>query len=601
GMDAEGNAGLININTRRSTQRGYSANIQTGFKKFIYDQSRIYGARDYGALNATADVQYNTEKLSAYGSINVDQSHFLEGFRTDIYFPRQTWMQTDTGNYRYHNVNYMLGADYKLSPRTTLGANYLHEKNNYDGSDHVNNPVRNNGTGLVDSTLRTYATYFPIATSNALNLHSVTTFDTSGSRLTLNADYFRYYRTDRSDFESQVFRANGAVSPNSQTRYFDTNKQDIHVYTFKADVNLHTAFAELAYGGKLSFIDTYSNAFYYRKTSTGQVYDTRLSNEFDYRENTETLYLSGERDLQKWKLQAGLRAELTQTRGYSYTLDQERLFNYLRLFPSVLISYKANEQNAFAFTFGRRINRPTFWNLNPFRSLFTAYSYGEGNPFLQPEYTSNAEVSHTLANKLVSAMFFSVTNNGFSNVTFARASTDTIITSPRNFLKTTRYGLSETFTFKTGNVLESNNQATLYFADARSALPEVRGVSGWGSYLSSSNTVFLNSEKNLALAVNAWYQFPEVYRFGRTIGYYKVDAGFKASAFHSKLDVTLTANDIFKSSALAYVSNINGLKQQFTNFQINRFVLLSLNYHFGNHKSEARKQDSGNADERDRI
>ncbi|MBE7178713.1 MAG: TonB-dependent receptor, partial [Mucilaginibacter polytrichastri] len=43
GMDAEGNAGLININTRRSTQRGYTANFQTGFKKFIYDQSRIYG------------------------------------------------------------------------------------------------------------------------------------------------------------------------------------------------------------------------------------------------------------------------------------------------------------------------------------------------------------------------------------------------------------------------------------------------------------------------------------------------------------------------------------------------------------------------------
>jgi hypothetical protein len=135
-----------------------------------------------------------------------------------------------------------------------------------DLSVYIYNPIYNVDGGL-DSTLHTYAHYHPVAMTNSMNLFANILFDTSGKKLDLNADYFTYYRTDFSNFESNSFTSDGNLIPTGKSRYFDTNKQDIDVYTFKADAEITTPFADISFGGKLSFINNYSNVFYYKKWS----------------------------------------------------------------------------------------------------------------------------------------------------------------------------------------------------------------------------------------------------------------------------------------------------------------------------------------------
>jgi len=154
--------------------------------------------------NASLNLNYHAGKWSAYASVNTDQDHELEGFETDVFYPEQTWLQTDTGDYRYHNFSVMAGTDYKINSKTSIGASYLGGRTVYVGSDHVNNPVYNHN-GRLDSTLRTYATYYPIALPNSVNVHAVIHFDSSGRKLLLNADYFDYFQTDRSDFETNSY------------------------------------------------------------------------------------------------------------------------------------------------------------------------------------------------------------------------------------------------------------------------------------------------------------------------------------------------------------------------------------------------------------
>ena len=127
----------------------------------------------------------------------------------------------------------------KTQPQNDYRLSYLGGRNVYDGSDHVNNPIYNN-TGGLDSTLKTYATYHPVALSNSINMHTIINFDTTGKKLSLNADYYSYYRTDRSDFESNSYLP-GLKNAVNNTRYYDTNKQDINIYTFKADAELPTS------------------------------------------------------------------------------------------------------------------------------------------------------------------------------------------------------------------------------------------------------------------------------------------------------------------------------------------------------------------------
>ena len=597
-LDAEGNAGLINIITRHSKQKGFSGNAQASGRHWIHHKAEIYGTKNYYAANASADLNYNAEKWSAYANLNTDRDHHLEGFETDLFYPTQRWLQTDTGNYISRNYNGMAGIDYKLR-NAAIGVSYSGGYTLYDGSDNVNNPVYNKA-GSLDSTLHTYATYHPVALSNALGIHADIRLDTSGKKLSFNADYFNYYRTDRSNFESHSFLPEDPSTPAGTTQYYDNNKQNIIVYTIKTDVVIPTAFAQWSFGGKLSFIDNYSNAFYYDKDAQGDLtYNNDLSNEFDYRENTQALYAGVDKEKGRWKLNAGLRAEYTETKGYSYTLRQTTRKEYLKLFPSILLSFQHDKDNSFSVTFGRRINRPSFWNLNPFKSLFTSTSYGEGNPYLQPEYNTNLDLSHTFKNILTSSLFFSMTDNGFNNATIARTDTSLVYTIPLNFIKTYRYGVSENFSLRHFRWLENNILVSAYHTDAYSSLPAFQDIHGYGFYISMNNTFYFDSGKNFAGVVNGWYQFPEVDHIGRSDPYYKVDLGISASILKKAMTINLFLNDAFRSSALAFTSTVNGIPQKFTNFQINRWVQLTMSYKFGGKSAEERS--SSNMEERKRI
>lgn len=600
--DAEGNAGLINIITKKSNQQGYQVNIQTSGKKWLHNPAKVYNTRGYQAGNLAGDISYNSSRLSARAGINFDRSHLLEGFRTELSYPQQAWMQSDTGDYKYRNLSYEAGLDYKLSSKASIGVNYMGGKNTYEGFDHVYNTFTSPGSSRPDSSIRTLASYYPVSRINAINLHSVVNFDTSGTKLLLNADYFNHYRTDVSNFDSKSYRPDGSANPGGNTRFYDTNKQNINIYTFKADAILPTSFAQFAFGGKLSFIDNYSNAFYYNKNLQNElVFNPGLSSEFDYNENTQSLYASMNIDRNEWKYKVGLRTELTQTKGYSPILKQNTSNNYFKFFPSLSVNYQPNIDHNLAFNFGRRINRPTFWNLNPYKSLYTAYSYGQGNPYLQPEYNSNFEVSHSYKNILSSSLFFNMTDNGFSNVILADAGTNIVYTTPLNFIKTYRYGISENLSIPLTSWLDNNNQVTLSYTHAKSKMANIKDVKGFGLYLASNNNIYLNEQKTLAAAVNFWYQFPEVDHISRTDRYYKLDLGMKASAFKKKVDLALTVNDVFLSSAPAITTTVNNIKQKFTNFQLNRFALLSISYRFGNSSAKSGDKTTGNAEERGRL
>lgn len=597
--EAEGNAGLINIITRHSKRKGYSGTVQLASKYYLYGVSSMYGVSTFGEFGGSGNLAYNSNKWSLYAGINHVRDRHLEGFGTDVFYPNQSWMQTDTGLYTHSAVTGIAGVDYKLSPNAIIGASYSGGRDVYAGSDNVRNPIYNKA-GKLDSLLRTYATYNPVALLNSINVHADIRLDTTGKQIFFNADYFNYYRTDRSDFESNSYDAQGKYKPEGKTRYFDDNKQNIIVSTLKADADMPASFAKFSLGAKVSFISNYSNAFYYSKTNAGSlVYNTNLSNEFDYTENTQAVYGNISKNINKWKLQAGLRGENTQTRGYSYTNRQATQNNYFKIFPSLLISYSVNANSTYSLSVNRRINRPSFWNLNPFKSLYTAFSYGEGNPYLQPEYNSNIELVNTFKNILITSLFANKTGNGFNYVTIAYPDTNLVYTKPLNFIQTVRIGISENVSFKPVSIWESNALVSFYHTKARSAISSIGDIGGFGAYLSSTNNLYFNQSKTFAAAISFWYQFPEVDHIARSDRYYKLDIGVKATTRNKKWDIALNLNDAFRSSALAYSYTVNSIPQKFTNFQIIRYLQLSLNYRFGS--GTTKNRSTGNEEERGRV
>ncbi len=597
--DVEGNSGIINIITKKNRNAGSSGNLQLSAQRTAPSRSNIYGIKNFGEVGVSGSYFFNSDRWSTNITVHGAKGHLLEGFETDVFYPTQQWLQTDTGIYKYPVLNASAGVEFRLNKNVVLGASYNVNRTVYKGSDHVNNPILN-AQGAIDSTLKTYAVYYPIAWNNSYNVFSEIKLDTSGTLLTLNADYLNYYRTDHSDFESNGYNGQGALKPGSRALYTYDNKQNISVYTFRGDVDFATPFAKFSTGSKISFIDNYSNAFYYNRSASGALtYDTSLSNEFNYQENTQALYGSMTKEQEKWKVNIGARAELTQTKGYSYTLKVTTPKNYFKLFPSALISYQADTNNSFSVSYGKRVNRPTFWSLNPFKSLYTAYSYGMGNPYLQPEYTTNIEVSHNYKRKLTSTLFATITSNGFTDITFVSADTNLVYRAPLNFISLQKFGLSENLSLKISSWWESNQLAMVYHTDARFSIPELVDISGFGGYFSSNNTFTIN--KTFTAAANFWYQFPEINTIGRSDRYYKLDVGVKATAMKSKMDVAFNLFDAFRTSAPSITAIVNGIPQRFTRFQVNRFYQLAVTYRFGSKTTRENHRTPGNEEEKERI
>ena len=75
------------------------------------------------------------------------------------------------------------------------------------------------------------------------------------------------------------------------------------------------------------------------------------------------------------------------------------------------MSYRATDNNSFAVSYGRRIERPGYQDLNPFQYQLDRYTYRQGNPNLQPQFSHNIEVSYNYKGQLnISANYTTITD-----------------------------------------------------------------------------------------------------------------------------------------------------------------------------------------------
>jgi hypothetical protein len=109
-------------------------------------------------------------------------------------------------------------------------------------------------------------------------------------------------------------------------------------------------------------------------------------------------------------------------------------------------------------------------------------------------------------------------------------------------------GITEGFSLRLFPWLDNSNQVSVYHTDARSSILFVENINGYGMYLSTHNTVYLNSAKTFAAFMNFWYQFPEVDNIGRADAYSKLDFGFTAKALKDKMDISLNLMTLFKAA-----------------------------------------------------
>lgn len=588
--EAEGNSGLINIIYKKGVRNSWKNSTTVA-----------YNQNEFNFFTFRNNFSYNKNRFKMSVNLN-GNTGFTRGIeQTDIFYPSGTWKTELRGKRERKDYSGRIFLDYDITENTTIGVQYLGNVYKAGTDDSARTQIFDTSDQLQALLLNTGRSQ-PDDNNSLYNVHVVSKLDTLGRKLSIDLDYFDLNSEFTRNFITETFTPSNEFVSLDQSS-LNISNQNVDNYSIRVDFEHPLKAVNLSYGTKFSFIRNSSGVAFFDTISGEPEFDASLSNEFEYDENIQAVYVNATKTFnEKWEAQAGLRAENTNTEGFSQTLNQTNTNSYFKLFPTIYISYKKNDNHQFVINYGRRISRPSFRDLNPFRFYVNSNNFSEGNPFLQPSFSDNYDFTYTYKGNLRTNLFLNRTTSGFGTIFTPIADITTQIVTRENYFEDYNYGLGESYAYKGISWLQNNN--SIYLLGSKTEFYDevvnAKEMNGLRLYVSTNNTISFG--KSSKFQANFWYSTSyktNLFDFGEM---YNLSFGYRQDFLKKSLQLSLFLNDVFDTGSLNnLVSEVNGIKQSYGQNPSNRYLRLSLTYSFGNKKINVDERGFGNDEERRRA
>lgn len=585
--DAEGNSGLINIVLKKITTDNWKSTLRSSF-----------GVATYTSYNNGVNFSFKKNKILLQSDINYNNGSWLKTNTNTYSYIDRKWIDNSETKENYNNLSSRLNFEYNLSKKITTGVQYFLNKSNlnvYDNSISLVNYFNNINQNF---NISTEGETKPKNISQSINLYSVYQIDSLGKKISFDIDYFNFNNELKRNFYTNQIQ----LSSNSLYSAINSGDQDVNNFSIRADTELPLKFANLSFGGKISWIKTNNNVKLFNTTTGIPVFEPNQSDEFEYNENIQALYFSINKKIKKWETQLGIRFENTTTEGNSISLNQVNTNNYSKFFPTAYISFTPNDNYSFSLNYSKRLSRPPYGRLNPFKWYNSAFSFKQGNPFLQPSFTDNVEFNFNYKNNWNSTLYYSSTKAGYEYITILNNNTNFQETKPFNYYNTNSIGFSQSYNINILKKISIYNSLNIYYSDSKSSLQITnQRLFGWGGDFSINCDYFINNSKTIIFNTRFSNIFKGVWDLDRNNSYNQLDASLKMLFFDKNLQLTLTGTDLFHSYQQEFISYTNDTKINYNSYLDKRSFRISLIYNFGNNKISSRNKSTGNEDEKNRA
>jgi len=598
--DAAGNGGVINIKTKKGTVKGMNGNI-----------SLTYNQGFYPKYFAGANFNYRNDKLNVFGSYDGGQWEGLGLLTIDRKFYKNSQFSgsSDQATNRHNKSNWnnlKLGIDYNFSKKDVAGIVVTGSinpwKNWQTGYSNLRDADGNINTSFISDA------YNANKTKNInTNFNYKHSFDSTGRELTVDLDQ-GYYSNNGSNFLTTRIYDPGNIQRGNAILLDGNLPSDIKISTAKTDyVHPFSKKIKLEAGMKTSFIHTDNNVLYQRDTSTGWKTDKERTNHFVYKENVNAGYAILSASLKKWEFTGGLRVENTIASGTQRLNDSSFRRNYTNLFPNAGAMYTVNEKNQLSAAYSRRIRRPDYDDLNPFIFFLDSLTYGQGNPYLQPEFSNRVELSHTYNRFLTTTFSFTQTKNIITEILKQNTEKRTTFQTKENFALRQQFGMSVSVNRRLANWWNLNVYTGVFnntyeglYNDGADNIPVNISVFNMDANLTNS----FNFAETWTGELSGWFNSnpSEGLLIGRPMG--AVNAALAKQVLKKKATVKLGVRDIFRSSNFSGYSRYADVDIDITNDRRmdNRQVNISFTYKFGKKNiAPERRRSGGASDEKSRI
>jgi hypothetical protein len=596
--DAAGNAGVINIKTKKNKTRGFNGNVSTTNGQGVYYKNSESVSLNYRNGKVNLFSNYSFSRNNNFQQLDIYRRYKDETTKnTTAIFEQTAFMKR-----RNMSNNLKIGMDYFVNNKTTLGI-VLSGFANPESTLGSNTSYLENAHAVLDSIVYASSDIKENWKNGSVNLNMRHQFDSTGRELTTDVDYIRYSASNKQQF------INTTYDPEWTKKYDEQLKGDmpvnINIYSAKMDYTHPLKNnTKLEMGWKSSYVATDNKANYFSWNGSSWETDYSKTNFFNYKENINAAYVSVNKQLnKKWGVQAGLRFENTSYKGHQYGNPQRGDSSFSRtynnLFPTMYVSYNANDNNQFAVSFGRRIDRPNYQNLNPFLFFLDKYTYHMGNPYLQPQYTNNIEVSHIFKGILTTTLNYSLTKNLFSE-TFDQSGYATI-QQDGNMGRSENIGIAVNAQVHVGKWLNSMLYTNYSYTRATGKLygDDVKLEAGTLRFNINNQFTF---GKGWSAELSGWYMSRGLEGQIILLPFGAMSTGIAKQVLKGKGTVKMSVRDILYSQKAHGDINFKNTEAHFTNTRDSRVANLTFTYRFGKPlKNPAPRKRGGAGDEENRV
>lgn len=592
--DASGNAGIINIRLKKNKKFGTNGSVNAGF---------VQGITPKG--NGSVNLNYRDKKVNLFGNVGTNVGRYeneLNLYRIQL---DSLYDQKSVNFSNNKSINLKAGADFFIDSRNTIGGMITTNFAENNWSSTSNTDIYYNPTSTYQKTLKAYNSIPGNRNNVNFNLN-YRYIDTSGREINFDGDYGQFRGRGSSHQPNYYYDKNGNIISTVVNRNYTPT--DIDIYTAKVDFEEPKWKGKLGYGAKFSYVKTANTFDFYNDVNGVPVKVLGRSNSFTYKENVNAAYVNYNRQFSpKWSLQAGLRAEQTNSEGMLtradgvVQADNNVKRNYFDLFPSAALTWTVDKKSTLNLTYSRRIDRPTYQDLNPFENKLDELTYEKGNAFLRPQYTDNVELSHTF-------MYMITTTVGYSYVKdYATQTTDT--SKNATYVQQKNLATQQILTFSIGSPLPIkkwwNGYANVWYNyqmfkgkignnDVNVSIPL------FGAYMQQTFTL----GNDYTAELSGWFNGPSIWgATWKTKSQGALDLGIQKLFMQKKATVKVSVTDIFHTaSPWRAHSDFGGLNIKGSGTWESQTFRLSFSYRFGsNQVKAARQRQTGLESESKRI
>ncbi|MEO6732751.1 MAG: TonB-dependent receptor [Ferruginibacter sp.] len=600
--DASGNSGIINIKTKKNKANGFNGNFSTSaiFANYFKNTNSVNFNWRKNKMNLFGSLGYSY--WEGFNSINIDRQ-FRKSRNDDFnrYFSQSTY-----GKFKGTPQNFKVGLDYTVSKKTTIGTviTGLIDSRKFTSS----------GSALIYDSLHNFISYNVANSQNndpwtnvGFNGNIRHLINTKGKELTADVDYI-LYRTKGKQFSDNYLYDNDDVlteDPYLLRGYLPAN---IDIFSFKTDyVQPMKGEVKLEAGLKTSFVKTDNDAQYtfYNKTMDKWETDYSRSNHFIYKENINAAYVNLNKQMKKWGVQLGLRAEQTIAKGNQLSQNKNFSLNYLRVFPTSYVSYKLNEKSTFGLSYGRRINRPGYQDLNPFQYLLDRFTYRQGNPNLQPQFSNNIEASYNYKGQLNISFNYSTTKGIINDVlhTFKTGDNYTTYLTKENLADNRNIGLSINWNYPVKKWWTTNIFTNSYINKYEGFVGNEKIEISAPSFMANVSNQF-TFKAGWTAELSGFYQSENLSSgviVARPMGVFSLGAG--KQVLKGRGTVRFNMRDPFWIQKFRGYTDLDQFEMQIRSKWDNRRYIFTFNIRFGKNmqQQQSRRRTSASQDEQNRV